>query len=349
MESNFNTKTILVTGGSGYLASWIIKYLLEEGHTVHTTIRNATDTDKFKHLFEIDKNSKGQLKIFEADLLIKSSFDKAIANCSCVIHTSSPFLLTNIKNAREELVTPALRGVQNIFNSIRKSDTVKRIVLTSSIVAMAGDAADIKKYPNKCISEKRWNTTSSVKHQPYPYSKTLAEKEAWNLIRQLDNIDLTVINPGFILGPSLSNRIDSTSIKLMRQICLGDFSKGVPKGKLAIVDVRDAAKAHAIAATNENVSGRHCTAAHLKDFLDIGKIINNIDSTIPAPNRYASKLLFWLIAPKLGYTRKYVCKNVGYNFAFDNSYTKQDLRIEFRPFEETITDHFVQLRENQLI
>ena len=58
------TKPIAVTGVTGYLASWIVKQLLDEGCTIHGTVRNKTKTDKFQHLLNLAEESKGKLVLF---------------------------------------------------------------------------------------------------------------------------------------------------------------------------------------------------------------------------------------------------------------------------------------------
>jgi nucleoside-diphosphate-sugar epimerase len=342
-------KPVLVTGGSGYMASWIVKYLLDEGYTVHTTVRNLNDQSKIQHLSAIQHHAPGTLKIFEADLLTDGSFDEAIKGCELVIHTASPFQLTGIKDANKELIEPALQGVRNVFFAANETGTVKRIVLTSSIVALVGDTIEIRDLPQARVDEKCWNTSSSPDHQPYPFSKTIAEKEAWKLTGQMNSFDLVVINPGLIFGPSLSKRIDSTSINLMIQLLSGKFRTGVPTGAQAVVDVRDIARAHIRAGFTPEASGRHLVAAELKDFLDIANIIRTQYPAYPLPKKHVPKWLFKLIAPLMGYTRKFVDRNMGYDFNFDNTYAVRDLNIRFTPFVQTVTDHLNQLVKDKLV
>lgn len=349
MKTIDKTKPILVTGGTGYLASWIVKQLLHEGFTVHATVRDKSNKGKYQHLLDINDVSEGTLKIFEADLLIQNSFREAMRGCELVIHTASPFKITGIKNPEKELVQPALQGTRNVLFSTNDIESVKRVILTSSTVAMVGDAIDVKELNNGKATEKSWNTTSSTKHQPYPYSKTMAEKEAWRIAENQKRWDLVVINPGFILGPSLSKRTDSTSIDLMIQLYSGKFRTGIPAGAYAIVDVRDVAKAHILAGFTPSASGRHLTAAHLHDLLELAEVVRNQHPNYALPKSYAPKWLFSLVGPLMGYSRKYVKRNIGYDLNFDNSYIKKDLGIDFLPFEKTVKDHFEQLVSDKLI
>jgi len=118
--------TFLVTGANGYLASWIVKKLLIEGHTVHATVRDIHNKEKINHLLEYEKKYKGNIKFFSADLLKKNSFDEAMRNCSIIFHTASPFKL-EIKDPVKELINPALEGTKNVFTSANKIDSEKKL------------------------------------------------------------------------------------------------------------------------------------------------------------------------------------------------------------------------------
>jgi nucleoside-diphosphate-sugar epimerase len=349
MQTIDQSKPILVTGGTGYLASWIIKQLLDEGKEVRTTVRDLSQKDKSAHLTALAVKSKGTLTFFEADLLIKGSFSEAMAGCELVIHTASPFKISGLKNAQKELVEPALEGTKNVLESVNATESVKRVVLTSSIAAVYGDAVDIQKTANGIFTEEDWNFSSSVVHQPYPYSKTLAEKLAWEMAGKQNRWDLLTINPGFILGPSLSKRTDSTSIDIMLQLATGKFKTGVPSGKMGFVDVRDVAKAHILAGFSSTASGRHICVSDQKTFLDMANVTRASYPKYPLPTGFVPKWLFWLIAPLAGFTRKYVKLNVGIDLKFDTSYIRKDLGMEFIPFEKTITDHFEQILADGIV
>ena len=349
MKTIDKTKPILVTGATGYLASWIIKQLLHEGHTVHGTVRSLEKKDKYEYLTEMEKESTGKLKLFEANLLDDHSFDSAMEGCELVIHTASPFKVTGIKNARKELVDPALQGTRNVLHSANKSETVKRVVLTSSVVAIFGDSIEIEKTEKGKFTEEHWNTTSSEKHQPYPYSKTLAEKEAWKIADSQKEWDLVVINPGFILGPSLNKNNYGTSTEFMADMGNGKYKTGIPNAYHGVVDVRDVAKVHILAGFTPSANGRHVAVANKKSFLDIAKVLRNNFPSYPLPKNSVPKPVVWIIAPLFGLSRKYVARNFNIEIDFDNSYIKKDLGIEFLPVEQTLIEHFEQLIEDGVI
>lgn len=343
MKTIDKEKPVLVTGATGYLASWVVKQLLDNGLTVHGTVRNKAKTGKYQHLLLMAAKSKGKLEIFEADLLTEGSFRAAMENCELVIHTASPFQISGLKDPQEQLIEPALVGTGNVLNTVNTTDTVKRVVLTSSMAAIYGDSIDCKNAPNGILTEKIWNTTSSLKHQPYPYSKTLAEKEAWKIAEAQKRWDLVVINPGFILGPPLNKHNSGVSNEFMADLGNGKFKMGAPKGTIGIVDVRDAAKAHILAGYTPNANGRHITAGYNMSFFDIAMILRKTYPDLPLPKRSLSKTVAWIVGPMYGLTRSYVSKNFNIDLNFDNSYVQQDLGLEFTPLEKTLNDHFKQM------
>ncbi len=342
------TATVLVTGGTGYVASWLVKDLLEQGHHVRTTVRNKQKTDKYQHLLDIEKGLPGKLTVYEADLLKEGSFDEAVHGCEFVFHTASPFIIYRVQDAYQSLVQPAIEGTRNVLHSVNKADTVKRVILTSSIVAIYGDNEDMK--GKSAFTEEDWNTTSSLEHQPYSYSKTLAEQEAWEIANAQNRWDLVTINPGLILGPSLAKRTDSTSITTILSFLQGEYKMGVPDLENGLVDVRDVAKAHRLAAFTTEAQGRYIITSVEAKLLDMARIIeNNFPKKYPLPKRVASKILIWLIAPSVGVTRKFIRKNVGYPLKFNNRKSKMELGMSYRALETTLVDQVNQLEEDHVI
>ena len=135
---------VLVTGGNGYIASWLVKYLLEDGIDVHATVRDPSNDTKVGHLKQIAKGASGTLTLFEADLLHDGAFDEAMTGCELVFHTASPFVISGIKDPQKDLVDPAVQGTRTVLESANRVSSVKRVVLTSSVVSIYGDAADQK-------------------------------------------------------------------------------------------------------------------------------------------------------------------------------------------------------------
>ena len=165
------TKPVLVTGANGYVASWLVKRLLDEGLTVHAVVRNPSDDQKVGHLTKIASESKGVLKLFKGDLLQKGSYTEAMKGCELVYHTASPFS-TAVKDPQKELIEPAVLGTENVLLSANEVESVKRVVVTSSCAAIYTDAIDTVNAPGGMLTENNWTQTSSLDNQPYSYSKT---------------------------------------------------------------------------------------------------------------------------------------------------------------------------------
>ena len=209
---------VLVTGATGYVASWLVKQLLHQGITVHAAVRNPSDTAKLAHLNTMAQQSTGSIKYFKTDLLQEGSYLEAMQGCQLVYHTASPFT-TSIKHPQQDLINPAVLGTQNVLHSANKTASVKRVVVTSSCAAIYTDAIDCQLAPNQTLTEAIWNTTSSLQYQPYSLSKTLAEQKAWEMAKQQTQWDLVTINPSLVLGPMLNvNYTTSESLSILKQM-----------------------------------------------------------------------------------------------------------------------------------
>ena len=339
------TETSLVTGASGFIASHVVQQLLESGHHVHATVRSTKNEKKIKHLIDMQARWPGKLALFEADLLVPGSFDASVEGCSIVYHIASPFLTENkIRDGQKEVVEPALKGTQNVLAAVQKCETVKLVVLTSSVSAIFSDYADVRQMRNNTLSSNYFNTTSTVTHNPYAYSKVVAEKEAWKLYEMQPSPrrwELVTINPGFVLGPSLSPTSESGSLSTLDQLLRGQLFLGVPDIWFTTVDVREVATAHVRAAETPNSHGRYILADRkMHSFVEIARILQTITHSSRIPTRTLPSSLVRLFGPLLGLSKKYLSLNLGIKFTIDNTASLDDLKIVYRPLEETLEDHY---------
>ncbi|HSN83953.1 MAG TPA: aldehyde reductase [Polyangiales bacterium] len=334
----------VVTGASGYVASWVVFELLRRGARVRGTVRDPSNQDKCQHLVEMNDELPGTLELVKADLLDRGSFEDAVRGAGVVIHTASPFIVGKIDDARAQLIEPAVQGTKNVLDAVNQTGSVRKVVLTSSVAAVYGDARDLTDAPGEAFTEEDWNTTSSVRHQPYNYSKTLAEKTAWAMQRAQNRWTLATINPAFVLGPSKTPRADSESIKLMRDMIRGVYRFGAPPLCFGVVDVRDVAEAHVEAAIRPEAEGRYILVADAKTFLEMGQILRKrLGEGYPFPKSEIPKPILYLVGPSQGFSWKFWWNNAGYRVAFDNGRSREQLGIEYRPVEETLTQHAEQL------
>ncbi|GAA0172040.1 dehydratase [Lithospermum erythrorhizon] len=272
----------IVSGGYANLlltkmeSSYLIKELLEKGHTVRTTVRDPENVEKVSYLWEL-KGAKERLKIMKANLLLEGSFDQAIQGVDGVFHTASPVLVPyddNIKACetnkyeqqeccnilnfflsllQETLVDPCINGTLNVLRSCNKSGSrLKRVVLTSSCSAIRYryDAEEISP-----MNESHWTDPDYCQRYNlwYAYAKTVAEQDAWKLVEE-NGIDLVVVNPSFIVGPLLAAQPTSTLLMILAIIdgALGEF----PNTRLGFVHIDDVVAAHMLAMEEKRASGR---------------------------------------------------------------------------------------------
>jgi nucleoside-diphosphate-sugar epimerase len=224
------TSPVMVTGATGYVAGWIVKGLLDAGLTVHAPVRNPQNLGKVQHLLKMAENSPGTLKLFKADLLDEGSYAEAMQGCATVFHTASPFTV-NVKDPQTQLIDPAVKGTRNVLAEASRTDSVKRVVLTSSCAAIYTDAIDCATAPNGTLTEDIWNTTASLDYQPYSYSKLLAEKAAWEVANAQSQWDLVVVNPSLVIGPATNQAPTSESFNIVRQIGDGTMKAGAPRAE----------------------------------------------------------------------------------------------------------------------
>ncbi|KAL3421154.1 NAD dependent epimerase/dehydratase [Phlyctema vagabunda] len=335
--------TALVTGGSGYVGSQVVSRLLEDKQIVHTTVRSLANESKCRYLLEMEERYPGQLKIFEADLLVPGSFDTAMKGCSVVHHVASPFLLPEkIKDGESQLVKPALEGTRNVLASVNITESVSRVVMTSTIGAIFGDYIDVLEMTNQTLSEDYFNTTSSVTNNPYHYSKVIAEKEAWAISQAQKRWSLVCINPGMVLGPSLAGSSDSGSLFLLDEMLKGYFFYGMPNLSLATVDVREVAQAHLAAAQTPGAHGRYILCdVEMASFVRISRVLRSYHRRpCLLPRHQIPDVLVRAIGPLFGLSQGYMRAHLGVRFTCDNHRSIQGLGITYRPLEETLRDHY---------
>lgn len=273
------SQTILVTGASGFLASHILLKLLAEGYTVRGSVRSAAKGDHLRKVLQTHGADTTRLSFVELDLMHDDGWEAAMDGIDYLLHTASPFVTKAPKDAGE-IVKPALEGTRRALNAALKSD-VKRIVLTSSMVAACHGHEKSRSTP---YGEADWTNPDGADVTPYILSKTLAEQEAWKIMQAAGRRDdLTVINPGFILGPLLETDI-GTSGAIIQRMMKGDFP-GTPDIYFSVVDVRDAAELHILAMHDEAVFGHRVFSAGPS--VSMQEIAKSLAASLPA---YAKKI-----------------------------------------------------------
>jgi nucleoside-diphosphate-sugar epimerase len=335
--------TVLVTGGSGYVALELIQQLLAGGDSVHTTVRSLGNEAKVRPLRRLQERYPGQLQIFEADLLSPGAFETAMEGCTVVYHTASPFLLPEkIKDGRRQMLEPALNGTRNVLSAVNNTPSVRRVVMTSTVGAIFGDYIDVRQMKDETLAESYFNTSSTLENYPYHFAKVEAEKEAWRIAKEQSRWSLVVINPGLILGPSLTSASASGSLFLLDGMMRGHLFFGLPDWSMATVDIREVGQAHIAAARDPNASGRYILAdKEMTSLVDMARILRKVHKFPLLLPKY--RLPNWLVmtfGPWWGLRRDYMRKHLGIRFRIDNARSIRELGVIYRPIEETLIDHY---------
>ncbi|WP_311948723.1 SDR family oxidoreductase [Mucilaginibacter terrae] len=262
-------KKVLVTGGSGFVGIHTILQLLQQGYTVHTTLRSLSKKENI-----ISALAKGgitelqDLHFFEADLTADKGWNEATEGCDYVLHVASPFPLVEPED-ENDLIIPARDGSLRVLK-VAKLSGVKRVVLTSSFAAI-GYGADRKGHT---FTEEDW-TDENASVAPYIKSKTIAEKAAWEFIRKEGgDMELSVINPVGIFGPVIGDIYPASYEGVIKAILEGTVTES-PAFTFGIVDVRDVAGIHIKAMLHPEARGQRflATSDGAVSFYDVAQLI----------------------------------------------------------------------------
>ncbi|EXJ92162.1 dihydroflavonol-4-reductase [Capronia epimyces CBS 606.96] len=323
---------VLLTGGTGFIATHVLDQLLQHGHRVVTTVRSV---EKGRILLDLFKGRPVSYSVV-GDIAIEGAFDAAVKSdppFDAVIHTASPFHY-NVTDNKKDMIDPAVLGTTGILKAVKSfAPSVKRVVITSSLAAMNNT-----KHPPKVYNEEIWNEmtmeealTTTDAQAAYRASKTFAEKAAWEFVQtQSPNFSLTVLNPPMVYGPILHHIVSldelNTSSKRILNLIHGKPRSG-PVGSPVYVDVRDLALGHVLAIEKPEAAGQRLfLTAGMATEKQMGDIIRNTFPDI------AGNLRDDLVADLPPY-------------GIDNSKSIRLLGIKYRSMVETIVDTVKSLQK----
>jgi nucleoside-diphosphate-sugar epimerase len=239
---------VLVTGGSGYLGTQLIAALLREGREVRATVRSLKgETTVRAAVRRGDVNDTG-LELVAADLTSDDGWPAALVGVEEVHHVASPIPSAQPKDP-DELIVPARQGTVRVLKAARDAGA-RRVVLTSSFAAVGYSPKPVRDY-----TEADWTDPDTPGLAPYPRSKTIAERAAWDFIaNEGGDTQLVVVNPTFIAGPSLVPALRST-LTYFKAIIEGTMP-ALPRQRFGIVHVRDVAQGHIAAMATPFAAGK---------------------------------------------------------------------------------------------
>ncbi|HWD81753.1 MAG TPA: NAD-dependent epimerase/dehydratase family protein, partial [Kribbella sp.] len=270
---------VLVTGGSGYLATHLIARLLRDGLDVRTTVRSTTRAASVRDAVRRGGADDTRLRFVEADLMSDDGWKAAVDGCAEVHHVASPIPAVQPEDP-DELIVPAREGTLRVLRAARDAGA-RRVVLTSSFAAVGYTPK-----PGAEYTEDDWTDPDTPGLAPYPRSKAIAERAAWDLMRDAGT-ELVVVNPTAIFGPTLTTDLRS-STQLIKMILDGSMEV-VPRARFGVVDVRDVADLHVRAMANPDAAGNRFLAVSndpATSFLEVSQLLHN-RLGVPTPTEEA--------------------------------------------------------------
>jgi nucleoside-diphosphate-sugar epimerase len=325
--------TVLVTGGSGFVGVHCILQLLEKGYKVKTTLRSFNRKEEvIAMLKEGGISNFDNLSFHETNLTKDDNWDEAVKDCDFVLHVASPISLA-LPQHDDEVIKPAVEGTIRVLKAAKRAG-VKRVVMTSNFGAVGYSHKD----KHTQITEESWTDPNEKNLTAYLKSKVFAERAAWDFIKnEGGDLELAVINPVGIFGPSLGKDL-SSGFELLKKVLEGSM-KAIPKIPFGVVDVRDVADLHLRAMTNPNAKGERflaiaggvMTLPQIAKFLkeQLGERASKVSTqTIPD----------WVmrLAALFNPVAKQVTSQLGKNKNANNEKAKRVLGWNPRPNEEAI-------------
>ena len=322
--------TVFVSGGSGYIAGFLIRQLIDAGWTVHTSIRDLAKESAVRATLAVDN---GKLKFFAADLTSDAGWAEAMAGCSHVAHVASP-LPTDAPMHEDELIVPARDGALRALKAA-KAAGVKRFVMTSSMAAIAYGHGGTK----SVFTEADWTDPTSPDAYAYVRSKTIAERAARDWVAaEGGDMEFCTVNPSLVLGPLQSGDF-STSLEAIKKLLEGSMP-GMPNLGFGIVDVRDVADMHVRCLTAPNMAGERFICSG--PFLMLDEVAAILREGLGPQARKVPKLKLpnWLvrIAARFDPVISQVIGEIGKRRESPPVHAREVLGWVPRPVEESILD-----------
>ena len=243
---------VLVTGGSGYLGTQLIAALLRDGRQVRATVRSLESEGDVRVAVRRGDADDSGLEVVVADLTADEGWSAAAAGCEEVHHVASPIPAAQPDDP-DELIVPAREGTLRALRAARDAGA-RRVVVTSSFAAVGYSPK-----PDAEYTEADWTDPDTPGLAPYPRSKAIAERAAWDFIeREGDETELVVVNPTFILGPTLTTQARS-SLQLTKAMLNGTMPV-LRRQRFGVADVRDVADLHLRAMATPEAAGKRFLA-----------------------------------------------------------------------------------------
>ncbi|KUO55363.1 MAG: epimerase [Sphingomonadales bacterium BRH_c42] len=260
--------TVLVTGGTGYIAGELIRQLLSRSWNVHTTVRDLSRSEEALRQ-RFGNPAPDRFRVFQAELMSDDGWAEANAGCTHVAHVASPLSVAPPKD-ENEMIVPAREGTLRALR-FAKAAGVTRFVQTSSMAAVAYGRSD-KEYT---VDESNWTNVDHRDAYPYVKSKTIAERAARDWIAEHGaGMEFVSVNPSMVLGPVDSGDF-SASVVVVKQLLNGSIPMAPDLG-FAVVDTRDVADLHVKCLEEPGLAGeRFLASGRFMKMIEVGQVLRD--------------------------------------------------------------------------
>lgn len=325
-------ETVLVTGGTGFVAQWCIVELLKRGYRVRTTLRDLKRSEEVKTAIEPLVENSDDLSFVAANLLNDNGWSDAMKECTYVLHVASP-LSGGDPADRDSFVKPARDGTLRVLRFAVEAG-VKRVVMTSAAATARPPLAS-----ERVSDETVWADPDDPQFDVYRVSKILAERAAWAFMKEHGGAtEFTTVLPGAVFGPVLAP-YNLGSVKIIQDLLNGS-PKAMPKLGFWIVDVRDLADMHILAMVSPDAAGERFISAgefmwmdEIADVLRTGLGIKGKN----VPTRRLPGFLVKILLPFLP-TLRPLAPLIGRKFLVSTQKARNVLGFDPRSKQDTIID-----------
>lgn len=322
---------VFVTGGTGFIGSHVCHALLEAGHTVKLFVRNKA---KAKAVFGGAVRS-----IVVGDITKAGDVKRALAGCDAAIHLAA--MVSTSKDDGERVFQANVAAANNVLGIAAEAGCA-RIIHVSSITAIYNPKAKMLDH----------RSPLGVAKNAYGRSKVECERIARAL--QDAGAPLHITYPASVIGPDAPALTEPHQGLIANLFGLGP---NIPGGN-QYVDVRDVARAHARLLKATLKPGRYPLGGHFVSWDELYSILERLTGrnllTVRVPGATmrmvgrvvdALKPVLAIDTPLSHEAMQYATKWV----PLDNRKTERDLKLSFRPFEESLVDTIHWLEQENYI
>lgn len=266
---------VCITGGGGYIGSWLVRDLLHKGYYVHATHRDPANENKTRHILSLP-GARERLMLFKADINEQGSFDSAVHGCDFVVHMATPMDYT--KDPESGIIQAAVNGTLDILRACKKAKSVRRVIYTSSIVA-ASPLKDKGEYRD-FVDESCWTSVDLIRREKplfwmYYVAKTLTEQAVLQYGSE-HGIDVVTILPSLVAGPSLTPTIPLSVAQILTPITGNEQFYGYIKelqwlmGSVVLVHIEDLCSALIFLMEHPSGKGRYICSSEALSLQEMG-------------------------------------------------------------------------------